>query len=78
MHDISQTLGQQPQFVFVIILVAIVFGSMALTMLGVVGMLIWRSHQAKKMSHNLKLEMVSSGMSADEIERVLAARTSGG
>jgi hypothetical protein len=35
----------------------------------------WRKHEAAKMEHELKLEMLSRGMSADEIERVLAAKS---
>jgi len=74
---IFDSLSQQPQFVFVIVLTAIVFGSMALSVLGVAGMLIWRRHQATRMANEMKLEMLSEGMSADEIERVLAAKASG-
>jgi hypothetical protein len=35
----------------------------------------WRKHAADKMDHELKLEMVARGMSADEIERVLKAKS---
>jgi hypothetical protein len=35
----------------------------------------WRKHAADKMDHDLKLEMVARGMSADEIERVLKAQS---
>jgi hypothetical protein len=35
----------------------------------------WRKHEAAKMEHELKLEMVTRGMSADEIERVLTAKS---
>jgi hypothetical protein len=35
----------------------------------------WRKHEAAKMEHELKLEMLNRGMSADEIERVLAAKS---
>jgi hypothetical protein len=34
----------------------------------------WRKHQATKMATELKLEMLARGMSADEIERVIAVR----
>jgi hypothetical protein len=71
------SVSQEPEFVFVIILTAIVFGSMALSILGVAGMVIVRRHQATRMAHNLKLEMLAQGMSAEEIERVLAAKVSG-
>jgi hypothetical protein len=36
----------------------------------------WRKHQAAKLEADLKLEMVSRGMSAGDIERVLAAKLS--
>ena len=72
-----ETVSQEPEFVFVIILTAIVFGSMALSVLGVAGMLLWRRHQATRMANEMKMEMLSQGMPADEIERVLAAKASG-
>jgi len=37
----------------------------------------WRKHLAIKTEADLKMEMVSRGMSAQDIERVLAARLSG-
>jgi hypothetical protein len=37
----------------------------------------WRKHEAAKMDHGLKLEMLGRGMGAEEIERVLAARAVG-
>jgi len=75
--SIVDSLSQQPQFLFVIIAALIVFGSMALTILGVVGMLVWRKHRATQMTSEMKLEMIAAGMSADEIERVLAAKVTG-
>ena len=75
--SIVDSLSQQPQFLFVIIAALIVFGSMALTILGVVGMLVWRKHRATQMASEMKLEMIAAGMSADEIERVLAAKVTG-
>ena len=38
----------------------------------------WRKHVAAKMEHELKLEMVARGMSAEEIERVLKAKSAKG
>ena len=35
----------------------------------------WRKHEAAKMEYELKLEMINRGMGADEIERVLAAKS---
>jgi hypothetical protein len=75
--SIVDSLNQQPQFIFLIIAALIVFGSMALTVLGVVGMLVWRKHRAAQMASEMKLEMIAAGMSADEIERVLAAKVTG-
>jgi hypothetical protein len=77
MNGVVDSLNQQPQFIFLIIAALVVFGSMALTVLGVVGMLVWRSHRAKQMATEMKLEMIVAGMSADEIERVLAAKVTG-
>jgi hypothetical protein len=66
----------QPQFLFSIILAIVFFGSIAGTILGVFGMRTWRKHQATRMEHELKTEMVAAGMSADEIQRILAAKIS--
>jgi hypothetical protein len=55
----------------------IVFGTIAITILGVAGMWTWRKHQGVKMESDLKAEMIASGMSANDIERVLAAKMSG-
>jgi hypothetical protein len=71
------SVSQEPEFVFVIVLTAIVFGSMALTVLGVAGMVILRRHRSTRMAHDMKMEMLAQGMSADEIERVLAAKAGG-
>jgi hypothetical protein len=75
--DMFETVSQEPEFVFVIVLTAIVFGTMALTVLGVTGMVILRRHQTTRMAHDMKMEMLAQGMSADEIERVLATKVSG-
>ena len=64
----------EPQFFFSIIAAVIVFGVPALAVLCVFGMSTWRKHQATKMENELKAEMVAAGMSAAEIERVLAAK----
>ena len=77
MTGVVESLNQQPQFVFSIIMGLIVFGSIALTILGVVGMIVWRKHRATRMASEMKLEMIAAGMSADEIERVLGARING-
>jgi hypothetical protein len=39
-------------------------------------MFTWRKHSVAKMELDLKSEMVAAGMSADEIQRVLAAKMS--
>jgi hypothetical protein len=45
--------------------------------LGLAAIRAWRESEAKKLDSDLKMEMVSRGMSADEIERVLKAKSSG-
>jgi hypothetical protein len=77
MNDVVNSLNQEPQFIFIIVVSIILFGSLALTILGVVGMLVWRKHRATRMASEMKLEMIAAGMSADEIERVLAAKITG-
>jgi hypothetical protein len=70
----NEVFSGEPHFLFSIIAMIIVFGSIASTILGVAGMIIWRKHAAAKMEHDLKSEMVAGGMSADEIQRVMAAK----
>ncbi len=53
-----------------------IFGPIAITALLITGMIVWRMHQKTKLEIELKLEMLSRGMSADDIERVLAAKVS--
>ena len=53
----------------------IFWGMIFLTILVTYGMKTWRKHEAARMEHELKLEMLSRGMSADDIERVLAAKS---
>jgi hypothetical protein len=69
-----EVFSHEPHFLFSIIAMMIVFGSIAGTILGVAGMLTWRKHVTTKMEHDLKSEMVAAGMSADEIQRVMAAK----
>jgi hypothetical protein len=71
MYDVF---NNEPQFLFALIAVCIVFGVPAITILGAVAMRTWRKHQATKMEIELKHEMVAAGMSAAEIERILAAK----
>ena len=52
------------------------WGMIFVTILATYAIKTWRKHEAAKMEHELKLEMVARGMSADEIERVLTARPS--
>jgi hypothetical protein len=70
------SLAEQPQFVFVLVGALIAVGLPALTILAIAGMVTWRKHRATKFAHDLKAEMIAAGMSADEIERVLAAKLS--
>jgi len=45
------------------------------TIVLVFGITAWRKNEANKRDSELKLEMLSKGMSADEIARVLTAKT---
>jgi hypothetical protein len=72
-----ESLSDQPQFLFVLGLAAIFFGTLTLTVLGIMGMWTWRKHRTAKMENDLKLEMLAAGMSAGEIVQVLAAKMSG-
>lgn len=47
----------------------------ALAILGAVVVKAWLNNEAGKRDTELKLEMVAKGMSADDIERVLAAKS---
>jgi hypothetical protein len=53
----------------------IFWGMIFLTIMSTYAIKTWRKHEAAKMDHELKLEMVARGMSADEIERVLTAKS---
>ena len=55
--------------------VAIFFIMLFLTIISSAAIPAWRKHAAAKLDHELKLEMVARGMSADEIERVLNAKS---
>jgi hypothetical protein len=65
-ESLSREQGMLPMILF--------WAMIFLTILVTYAMKNWRKHEAAKMEHELKLEMVARGMSADEIERVLAAR----
>lgn len=54
-----------------------IYSLVAITIIAVTGMKIWRGHQREKMDTELKMDMVARGMSADEIERVLKAKSDG-
>jgi hypothetical protein len=55
--------------------VAIFFIMLFLAIISIGAIPAWRKHAAAKMEHELKLEMVARGMGADEIERVLKAKS---
>jgi hypothetical protein len=57
-----------------IALVLIFGGSMLVAIIAIVGSFIYH-HRKHEAEINLKHEMIARGMSADEIERVLAARS---
>jgi hypothetical protein len=65
-----EILRQHPEFLMGLSGMVAVFG----TIIAVAGMLTWRKHQATKMETELKMEMLARGMSADDIERILAAK----
>jgi hypothetical protein len=54
----------------------VAFCFLAMAILAWHGINTWRKHQAVMIEADLKLEMVSRGMSAGDIERVLAAKLS--
>jgi hypothetical protein len=66
-----QILSENPQFIPAVFGIVAVFG----TIMAVAGMATWRKHQATKLEAELKMEMLARGMSAEEIERVLAAKS---
>ena len=51
------------------------FALVAITILGTIGMVLWTKHLRVKSDAELKLNMLDRGMSVDEIERVLAAKS---
>jgi len=55
----------------------IVYAVVALTILAAIGIKAWRKNEAGKRDAELKMEMLARGMSADEILRVLAAKSEG-
>ncbi len=65
-------LREHPEFLMGLAGMVAVFG----TIIAIAGMVTWRKHQASKMQTELKIEMLARGLSADEIERVLAAKPS--
>jgi hypothetical protein len=69
-----ETFREEPQFLFSLFAAMIVFGVPSLTILIAFGMRTWRKHQATLMENQLKSEMIAAGMSADDIERILAAK----
>ncbi len=53
------------------------FLPICLTILAAIGITAWRKNEAHKRDTELKQEMLARGMSAEEIVRVLTARTNG-
>jgi hypothetical protein len=62
---------QSPEAAVVLGLCALV----AITIIVITGMVLWINHLKVKSDAELKLNMLDRGMSVDEIERVLAARS---
>ena len=50
------------------------WATVGIVTLGCVGIKAWRKNEAGKRDSELKLEMLAKGMSAADIERVLAAK----
>jgi hypothetical protein len=67
-----ETFNNSPQHWGAVLLIAVIVSCI----LGLAAIAAWRENQAKKLDSDLKMEMVARGMSADEIERVLKARSS--
>jgi hypothetical protein len=57
------------------LLAVLFYALVAASILGYVGITAWRKNEAGKRDAELKLEMIAKGMSAADIERVLAAKT---
>ena len=53
----------------------LVVASIAIAVVAGMWIKAWRKNEAEKRDAELKLEMISRGMSAGDIERVLAAKT---
>jgi hypothetical protein len=51
------------------------YSLIALAVVAAIGIKAWRNNEAGKRDAELKMEMIARGMSADEIERVLAAKS---
>jgi hypothetical protein len=66
-----ESLNREPGMLPMILFWAMIF----LVILATYGLKTWRKHEAAKMEYELKLEMINRGMTADEIERILAAKS---
>ena len=55
----------------------VLYCAIALVILGGAGLKAWRKNESGKRDAELKLEMLARGMSADDIVRVLEAKTDG-
>jgi hypothetical protein len=49
-------------------------GLIAITILSITAMVLFRSYKKAKLDADLKMNMLDRGMSAEEIERVIAAK----
>jgi hypothetical protein len=68
--------SEQPHFLFLLLEGLIVVGLPMLAILSIAYMSNSRKHRMAKFAHDLKGKMIAAGMSADEIERVLATTVS--
>ena len=55
----------------------VLYCAIALVILGGAGIKAWRKNESGKRDAELKMEMLARGMSADDIVRVLEAKTEG-
>lgn len=70
------SLAAHPQFVFLLIQGLIIVGLPVLAILSISGISTWRKLRTARFACELKSNMIAAGMSADDIERVLAAKVS--
>jgi hypothetical protein len=56
----------------------LILAVIAITILAMAGMWMFRRYKAEKLITDLKMDMLDRGMSAEEIERIIVAKPGGG